>query len=361
MLTSNEHNEKRPSLCIVVLNWNKPLDTLECLNSLLPAIQSNHAKLVVCDNNSDDDSLQQFVDWIEQYFDCSAIDKTTDSSGNCEAKVFVDWDIVLLKTADNLGYAAGNNAGIKFALAHGDFSYILLLNNDTVVDKKAVSELLHYAETHPEHGVIGSTLLNYANPYELECAGGCQYKPFTTIIKNKYQFSPSHSIHERREKLEIDYVHGAAALFRREVFDKFGLLDERYFLFYEELDFAQRLKNSQYSLGWCRKSLVYHKGGHTVFNREDAREQSIVYIRNYHENLSTLLYSHKHYRHYYLLPALLRFIGKSAKFIGENKLHYFPALFHAYWNFFFSGRWKKTRKASSHPASAKLISAGWNK
>src|SRR5271169_3428718 len=127
-------------LATVILNWNGKSDTLACLESL----PEDHLVIVV-DNGSTDDSVEA----ISQTFP----------------------DVILLKTGENLGYAGGNNVGIEYALKHGA-DLVLLLNNDTVVDREFIPSLLKAAEQSPETSIFGAYPLRYSDPKKLDHLGG---------------------------------------------------------------------------------------------------------------------------------------------------------------------------------------------
>ncbi len=118
----NESLQRRVG--IVVLNWNRPQDTLpqdtlECLNSLLPWVRQDRASIICCDNGSDDDSLQILVRWAEDCFRATAQYPPKPSS--------TPPDFLLLSTGKNLGYAGGNNAAIQYILHFSAFDYIWIL------------------------------------------------------------------------------------------------------------------------------------------------------------------------------------------------------------------------------------------
>jgi GT2 family glycosyltransferase len=317
--------EISPKICIIVLNWNKSAETIACLDSLLPAVQKKTASVFVCDNASTDSSIQKIQAWAESHFTqipnirCPTSYLSLLTSANKLAH------FTLVRTEKNLGYAGGNNIGIQYALAHHTYDYILLLNNDTIIHPTAVDALLSCAEQHPEIGILGSTIADYDQPDTVQCAAGCIYHPITTIFKNIYQGLAMSKVKDKTTGLNCDYISGAASFFRTEVFSAIGLLDERFFLYYEELDFALRLKTSSYTLGWCPNSIVLHKS---------KINESELAIKQYHENLSTLLFTHKHYPRLLPISALLRFIGKFFYLLYSRRLEQFSCVYCAYRDFF---------------------------
>jgi GT2 family glycosyltransferase len=309
---------------------------------------------VVCDNASSDNSINEILLWAKKNFLSETLPSIPIALDKFIKKKKKRWDFTLLRINTNIGYSGGNNIGIRYALSDNDFAYILLLNNDTVLHHNALHELASCAETNPNFGILGSTILYYCNPDLVQCAGGCTYNSITTIFKNKYSNLSLSEVLDKKASTRLDYIHGAASLFRSEVFRRFGYLDERYFLYYEELDFSRRLIDSKYSLGWCKKSLIFHKGAVSTGGRAyKTNEES--YLSNYHENLSTLLYTKKHHSHYFIIPAILRLFGKSWKYIYSRRTHLFPALYCAYKDFFFT---KHRRSTTNNESNTKVLFLG---
>ncbi len=322
-------SDKSKKLCIIILNWNNVLDTIECLNAVYPAVKRGLASIIVCDNASDDDSVEEILQWGKHWF-------PNEEQKNNRAIPDISetfWDFLLLRAHANNGYSSGNNLGIRYALLASRFSYLLILNNDTVVRHDALDELTEFADAHPSYGVIGSTILDYYDRDLVECAGGCTYNSFTTIFKNIYGGASISTALQCTKTPKLDYISGAASLFRTKVFRDFGLLEEDYFLYYEELDFARKIANSKYDLAWCKRSIIYHKGASTSGGRNDKSRATLV-LCNYHENLSTLIFSKKHHAKYFFIPATLRFFGKTIKYVVSRKLFLFPALIASYKNYF---------------------------
>ena len=170
---------------IVVLNYNNFIDTAECLKSLLKLSYSKK-NIIVCDNGSDDGSFSNLVDWAA---DATHSDKKLkyyvlnkeqnplhihSSSGN---------NLILIDNRANLGYAAGNNVGIRYALSQRDLSFGWILNNDTVVHEEALGYLVNKMVKNPEIGMCGSTLLYRHDPKKIQALGGFKYSPFFGISR----------------------------------------------------------------------------------------------------------------------------------------------------------------------------------
>src|SRR3989338_4064797 len=132
-----------PKVFIILLNWNCKLHTEECLNSLKSIAYDNY-KIVVVDNGSQDGS----VDFLKTRFP----------------------EVFLISNKRNMGFAEGNNIGVKYAVSQGA-DYVLLLNNDTVVDKNFLNELVETAENNKESVLVGPKIYNYYKKNQIESAG----------------------------------------------------------------------------------------------------------------------------------------------------------------------------------------------
>ncbi|MDM8559956.1 glycosyltransferase family 2 protein [Candidatus Parabeggiatoa sp. HSG14] len=326
------------SIGIIVLNWQGWRDTLACLNSLKTLSYGGFISIIVCDNNSNDDSFFQILNWAKQQYPPSEIDVFPSSFeayfDNPKFKIQNPKSFVLIQTGANLGFAGGNNVGIRYALACQNYQYLWLLNNDTVVEVHALSALFHYAEAHPHIALMGSTVVDYEQQDSVQCAGGCRYFPLLTIFKPVLGGQSLEKVLQYKGDICIDYIYGAAMFLKVATVQKVGLLNEEYFLFYEELDYTARIKQQGYEIGWCQKSLVYHKGsasvGHVRDNHRDKLRRA-----NYYENLSTLKYTANFHQAWLPLVMVLRFLLKSLALIIRGDFYLFIPLFKAYRDFMY--------------------------
>jgi len=169
--------------------------------------------------------------------------------------------ITLIQSGANRGFAGGNNVGIKLGLAEGA-DWFWLLNCDTVVDRGALSALLNRASGILDAGIVGSTLLYHDAPEEVQALCGGAMDPKTFVTWHIGNGTRSNQIPNDPTDVEaqVAYVVGASMLVSRAFVEQVGLMQEDYFLYGEELDWATRGKNlfRQY---WAPNSLVYHKVG----------------------------------------------------------------------------------------------------
>ncbi len=221
-------NINSSSVSIIVLNWNGAEDTLVCLVSLCSLTHPDYDVIVV-DNGSTDGSVHQ----IKTNFP----------------------DLTVIETGQNLGYAEGNNVGIRYALEH-DAEFILLLNNDTTVAPDLLDQLINAATQNSDAGVFGATLFYMDKPDTVWFAGA-QWNTKTLTFDYPYQDQTLPD----NPSTATDYACGAALFFRAEVARSIGLLDDRFFLVWEESDWCLRATRAGYECALVPSAYVWHKVG----------------------------------------------------------------------------------------------------
>jgi len=259
---------------VIILNWNGAADTIACLDSLKDLKQAG-LKVIVCDNKSSDDSWSR----LKQY--------VSSSEGI---------DIQLVQTGGNLGFAGGNNVGLRIALADPMMKYTWLLNNDTEVNIDALQALLDYMAVHPEVGMCGSTLLYADDTNQIQAVGG-KYNPWLGSSQHLLGHQPySRSLVHSFNQDEIDYVVGASLFARRSVLETVGFMSEDYFLYYEEIDWATRMKRlmPEVKVGFAPDSLVHHKEGASTQVNERLTK-TYRYSSDYFFITSRLKFSRKYF------------------------------------------------------------------
>lgn len=197
---------------VIVLNWNGKDDTLRCLESLARLTYAD-VDVTVVDNGSTDDSV-------------AAI-----RSAHPEVQIIC--------TGENLGYAGGNNVGLRAALESGRPRYVLVLNNDTEVDPALVDRLVQAAQTTPSLTVFGPLIQCGEGPRKVWFAGA-YWKPERLRFEHPHFRKAFDDFGV--EPFETDYMTGCALFMSLDTLAKVGLLDERFFLIYEEVDWCYRLR-----------------------------------------------------------------------------------------------------------------------
>lgn len=217
-----------PSVAVIVLNWNGGSDTLACLESL-GKLDYPNARVMVVDNGSTDDSVE-------------AIRRRHP-------------DIRLMENGANLGFAGGNNPGIQAALDEG-YEYVLLLNNDTVVDSALVTAFVEAAQAHPRAGVFGAKILCLSEPQRLWHAGGYWNDDWLNFVTHGAGEIDQGQFDTPRQ---VDWVVGCAFFVRASVFRELGLLAPAFFLNFEEIDFCSRARRHGYACQYVPRARLWHR------------------------------------------------------------------------------------------------------
>lgn len=275
---------------IILVNWNGWRDTLECLASL-HKLTGTQYRVVVCDNGSADDSVQQITAWAKvQRLACTLYDRNVAEQGG---KRSVDPWLTIIKSRENLGFAGGNNVGLRYGLARAGFDYFWLLNNDTVVKPDSLTYLVERMRQDPEIGICGSTILNYTKRDKILALGGGRYISWLGVPWHHgrvYRYAPD--INQKRAETRMNYVEGASMLVSRSFLEQIGLMNEEYFLYFEELDWALRSRG-RFRLGYAPASIVYHKVGASIGTSSNPARKSLVC--DYYNIRNRIRFTRQHY------------------------------------------------------------------
>lgn len=317
-----------PSVYIVVLNYNNAKDTIECINSLLNLQYGNYS-IIVVDNASSDQSYAELNSFLSASFLSFNFEFYSELIE--ELKRFrneQNRSITLVKAKYNHGYANGNNIGLNIALADKKCSYVWILNNDTVVDRNALASLVDYdvqgKENDKNYGLIGSKLIFYHSRNTVQCVGG-RYIRFWGFPRQIGLGMDKNTINSINEK-KLDYVSGASVFTTREFLDNVGLMDETYFLYFEELDWAIRAKKKSFELGYCNESLVFHKDGAST--KEQIYTLLSSPFSDYHFTRSKLRFVRKFYKNY-LIPVYFSFLLTILNRVRRKQFKNIPSIFNA--------------------------------
>jgi GT2 family glycosyltransferase len=225
-----------PLVYIIVLAWNGREDTAECLRSLRKVAYAN-VRILVVDNASCDGT----ADMVR--------------TGFPEAELIVN--------PENLRFAGGNNVGIRHALERGA-AYVVLLNNDTVVDPAFLSSLVALSEADPGVGMAVPKIYFFSEPKRIWYAGGK-----ISWWKGQISHVGVHALDDGRYDAvtETDYATGCCVLVRRSLVEQVGMLDEAYFIYGEDADWSMRARRSGWKIVYAPQAMVWHKvsvssGGH---------------------------------------------------------------------------------------------------
>jgi GT2 family glycosyltransferase len=252
-------NLRDPSVglaCVILVNWNGWRDTVRCIESCENLTYPNF-EIVVVDNGSTDDS----VDRIRKH--SPSLD--------------------LIETGSNLGFAGGNNVGIHIAM-NMDASYIWLLNNDTIVDPAALNALVNVLHADSSVGLAASKIyyqdkpntLWYAGGYLSPTSGWSRHRGVDEIDEGQYD-----------ELTAVEFATGCSVLARASAAASIGPMDERYFLYWEDVDWSERARRAGWRVVYVPNSRIWHKlGGSTTSGRR--------HIQWRYEGRNRLLFYRRH-------------------------------------------------------------------
>ena len=218
---------------IIIVNYNKNQDTLDCLKSLKNQTYNNFEILLV-DNGSEYNSFLELKKELKQFKD--------------------DLEIALIRNKVNLYFAGGNNKAIKIA----DGEYICLLNNDTVVSPDFIEKMVEFLEENSDAGMISPKIKVYKNKNYLWYAGAYVNlrKASVSRLRGRWEYDPQNQKYNK--VMLTDYAAGTALFLKKEVIKKIGLLDESFFMYYEETDWNLRAKKKGYKIYYVPTTIIYH-------------------------------------------------------------------------------------------------------
>ena len=233
-------------LSVVILNWNRKGDTKECVDSLLKSnLKKDEIEIIVVDNGSTDGSEEEL--------------KKIKTNG---------FSYEVIPTGKNLGFAAGNNVGIKHALNH-DSKYIFILNNDTVVHEDLIENLLKASLEHPQAGILTPKIYFtkgfefHKNNYKKEETGkilwyaGGEIDWDNVYGKNIGVDEPDRGQYNTQQP--VDFATGAAMFIKSDAIKKTGMFDEKYYMYLEDADLSIRMKKNGFEVVYIPEARLWHK------------------------------------------------------------------------------------------------------
>jgi len=252
-----------PSVGIVIVTWNKNEDVLNLLTSLKTINYENY-EIFVVDNASTDDTVEK-------------IKKTFPK-------------VNLIENEENLGGTGGFNTGMKYVLDNREHDIIWLLDNDAEVESDTLIELVKVAQQDEEVGIVGSLIMEPDKDMIVEL-GAFVLWPIGTWKPNLRGKLLSN--YNELDTIEVDYVAACSLIVKREVLKDIGLMDSRYFLHWDDIDFSLRAKEQGYKIKAAPKSRVYHgvedKRINPIVSYYDIRN-GLLTITKHHSGINKLIY-----------------------------------------------------------------------
>ncbi len=293
-------NPMNKSVSIITVNFNHHYVTEALLHSIFAKNKYPAVEIIVIDNGSKTNPVPL---WQQQF----------------PAVKFIRSEV-------NLGFAGGNNVGIKAAT--GD--YIFLINNDTEVTENLIGELVHTLDTNAGAGMVSPKIRYYDKPDMLQYAGYTEMNYYTCRNSCIGQFETDEGQHDHRTGA-TGFAHGAAMMIKREAIEKAGPMAENFFLYYEEMDWCEYIKRAGYTVHLNMQALVYHKESISVGKASPLKEyfmnrNRLLFIRRNAPLLQKICF------HFYFL--LLVAPRNIILYIRSRNYRFIPILFKAIaWNF----------------------------
>jgi len=254
----------RRNIAIVLVNWRRSNDTCACIESLLRS--SNRSwSVLICENGSLDGSEAALRSFLKERFnelERLKVDRTDERVYDyflCDATAP---QATLIVSPRNLGFAGGNNIAYKNRFLGSDFDYVWFLNNDTEIEPLALDCLISRMEQDRTIGICGSTLVFNHDRKSVQAFGGATYSAlFGSVQEIGNGKTWPCDVDQNAVERDMSYVSGASMIVSAVFLEKVGLMAEDYFLYYEEIDWAERARHAGFRLGYAKEAVVYHKEG----------------------------------------------------------------------------------------------------
>lgn len=248
--------KNNPKVTILLLNYNGWKDTIKCLESVYKTTYL-HWEIIIIDNGSEDDSVLKIKEW---------------AAGKIP-------ELSILRIEKNCGFTGSNNIGMEYVLREKETDYIVLLNNDTVVEKEFLDELVRSATKSDEKiGILQPKMLKMDSPKIIDSTGhvfgfgsiGIVDRGIGEIDKGQYD-----------DKLDIIGACAGACMYKREMLEDIGLFDKNFFMYYEDAELSWRAHKHGWQGRFVPLAIVYHKrAGTTGKDKKIKREMTKLCLRN---------------------------------------------------------------------------------
>ncbi|MBV8970708.1 MAG: glycosyltransferase family 2 protein [Sphingomonadaceae bacterium] len=279
-----------PRLGVVLVNWRRAADTIECLESLLRS--TIDVRVAVVDNASGDGSVEAILGWAAG--DVSPPEPTPAMArlttpplakpiavqhlqpGEAAAATPGTSGLTVIDAGANLGFAGGNNVGLGFLLRDPAIEYVWLLNNDTVVEPEAAAALLARLDATFNVGMCGTIVRYYHRPDTVQALNGHRFSLWLGTSRGIGADGPAtQAFDPSRVARETDFVLGASLAVSRRFVAVVGPMTEDYFLYYEEVDWAFR-NGGRFATAFANGAIVYHKEGGSIGSSGRRGQRSVL-------------------------------------------------------------------------------------
>ena len=294
-------------LSIIIVNWNNRNLLQKCLESLIDSLSlvAGAKKKTVSSSFSSQPAGTEII-----VVDNGSTDGSTELVKSSQLKVQSDsLKLKVIENKENLGFSKGNNIGIR--KARGE--YIMLLNSDTIVKEGAIATLVNYLDLHPEVDIVGPMLLNTDGSPQPNC-GRFPTLPVVAMMLFKEHFGGSDYVRQSPEESGfVDWLMGAAFMARKEVFEKIGGLDEKIFMYMEEIEWFYRAAKAGFKAYFLKEAEIVHLG------RGSSKSGRSGPILNIYRGIIYFYRKHKSYWELIVLLAMLKLKAIMSLMLGYLK------------------------------------------
>lgn len=264
-------------LCkIILVNWKRASDTCACITSLERTVGIEWFA-VICENGSPDNSATELQNFLAEKYTKRIRSTTAPQIFDYYAEVGVIPRATLVLSPSNLGFAGGNNLAYHYAPADVKAEFVWFLNNDTEVEPETLSRMIERMKQDSSIGICGNTIVYAHDRKTVQVFGGAYYHPWTGFIRQIGQGKTwPCTVDAKAVEARMRYVSGASMLVTREFINRVGLMCEDYFLYYEEIDWAERARKAGFRLGYAPQAIVFHKEGAVLGSGKSARRSMLA-------------------------------------------------------------------------------------
>ncbi len=217
------------AVAVILVNWNTPAFTANCIRSLLQYCDNQLFDIIVIDNGSADGSLQILNNQFPR--------------------------LIYIDNKENLGFAEGNNRGLQYSIDKG-YTYSLVINTDTLVNEDIVTALTAHLNNHPQAAAVQPAIFWMHNRQKL-WNGPCGFNALLGITYSKTQ----DSLKKLTRYQKVEWVTGCCILIRNSALETAGLFNKQFFLYYEDVELSYRLRSHGYEVHYLPGSKMYHEAG----------------------------------------------------------------------------------------------------
>lgn len=246
----------KKNLAIIIVNFNGAKDTIECVRSIEKNCKLENLEIIIVDNASSENDKKLLLDNLK------------------ENKVILN--------DRNMGFAVANNIGIEYAI-NRNFENILLLNNDTLITKCSLEDMLRVLNENKEIGAVSCSILYNSERDKIWFDGGnINWKTYLSTHDNmKKIFKKTNDI------VDVGFISGCCLMVKKEVIDKIGMLPTEYFMYFEDTDFSAKIIDSGYKMKIVKKAVIYHKvsassgGEESPFSIQWCNRNRLIFMKKY--------------------------------------------------------------------------------